>query len=60
MAKRPTSKKGRVPKAMTLIGGIGGPMTAAISPGALISAAVQRQRPAPFVPKAKKGKKGRR
>jgi hypothetical protein len=58
MAKRPTSKKGRVPKAMTLIGGIGGPMTAAISPGSLISAAMQRQRPAPFVPK--RGKKGKR
>jgi hypothetical protein len=52
MAKRPTSK--RVPKAMTLIGGIGGPLTPAmrvtpaLTPGSL-------QRPAPFVPK--KGKR---
>jgi hypothetical protein len=54
MAKRPTSKK--VPKVMTLIGGIGGPITPAISPGSL---AVQR--PVPFVPpRGKKGRKGRK
>jgi hypothetical protein len=54
MVKRPTSKK--VPKALTLIGGIGGPLTPAISPGSL---AVQR--PYVFVPKKSgRGKKGRR
>jgi hypothetical protein len=57
MVKRATSKK--VPKAMTLLGGIGGPLTAkrvipALSPGSL-------QRPYVFVPsKAKKGRKGQR
>jgi hypothetical protein len=54
MAKRP--KKAGVPKAMTLIGGIGGPLTPAISPGSLAM-----QRPAPFVPpRGKKGRKGKR
>jgi hypothetical protein len=53
MAKKQPKKAG--PKAaMTLIGGI----IPAVSPGSLISAAVQR--PRPFIPKAKKGRRGRR
>jgi hypothetical protein len=55
MAKR-VKKATAAKAAMTLIGGI----IPAVSPGSLISAAVQRQRPAPFVPKAKKGRRGRR
>jgi hypothetical protein len=51
--KQPTPAKG-AKAAMTLIGGI----IPAISPGSLISAAVQR-RPRPLVPKAKKRGRGR-
>jgi hypothetical protein len=56
MVKRPT--KAKVPKAMTLIGGIGGPLTAkrvvpAISPGSL-------GRPYVFAPPKAGRKKGRR
>jgi hypothetical protein len=62
MAKRAKAPpKGRVPKAMSLIGGIGGPLTAkrvtpALSPGSLAM-----QRPYVFVPKKSgKGRKGKR
>jgi hypothetical protein len=53
MPKKRSTGKATAAKAATLIGAI-----PAISPGSLISAAVQRQRPPPFVrPKGKKGKR---